>query len=249
MKMGDVPSLLATYPRLRPPLPKGWQTIYTEVYKCSREGKTFLYRLAQSLESWMHREVLCGANTPRLLEIGAGTLNHVQYEPAIGRYDAIEPFRELYSNQPEASRINRLYGDISEIPLSERYERIVSVAVLEHIADLPRVVARAGLLLEKGGMFSAGIPSEGGFLWGLSWRVTVGLVARLKYGMDYGDLMRHEHLSTGPEVIAVVSYFFRNCQVTRFPMPFHNLSLYACILASDPILDRCAIFANKEIEC
>ena len=100
LKMGDVPPLLATYPRLRPPLPQGWQAIYTEIYKCSREGKTFLYRLAQSLESWMHREVLCGTNTPRLLEIGAGTLNHVQYEPAVGRYDAIEPFLELYSNRP-----------------------------------------------------------------------------------------------------------------------------------------------------
>lgn len=162
--MGDVPSLLATYPRLRPPLPKGWQAIYTDIYKCSRGGKTFLYRLAQRFESWMHREVLCKASTPRLLEIGAGTLNHVPYELAVGRYDAIEPFQELYSSQLKASRINRLCGDISEIPLSDRYERIVSIAVLEHIADLPRVVGRAGLLLEKGGMFSAGIPSEGGFL-------------------------------------------------------------------------------------
>lgn len=237
--------ILASYPRKRISLPAAWQKIYAETYKQSRGGKTFLYNLTQKLESWMHRQVSVSGHTGRLLEIGAGTLNHVRYEIDIGRYDVIEPFLELYAGSQDAARISSFYSDIAEIPASERFDRIVSVAVLEHILDLPHVIARAGLLLEEGGTFAAGIPSEGGFMWGFTWRASVGLAARIKHGLDYGDLMRHEHVSKAPEIIAVVSHFFRNCKVRRFPFSFHHLSLYSCIIASDPIRERCLEYAQQ----
>lgn len=237
--------LFDTYPRSHPPLPERWQAIYEETYKASRDGGTFLYRLTQSLEAWMHRKVSsAGCPESKILEIGAGTLNHIDYEPNAISYDIIEPFRELYLNRKELCRVGQIFDDIDRVPLFTEYGKILSVAVLEHISNLPGVVARAGLLLNKGGVFCAGIPSEGGFLWGLGWRATVGVVARLKLGLNYGDLMRHEHLSTAPEIIAVVRYFFKQVEVSRFPLPFHHLSLYSCIRASDPIEDRCRGFLH-----
>jgi hypothetical protein len=243
--MEKVPELLETYPRQRPTLPAAWEKIYTDTYKSSREGKTLLYRLTQQLESWMHRKV-CATSSAKstVLELGAGTLNHVQYEHPDTSYDVVEPFHELYVSQPAVSRICHFYDDIVQVPPSNRYGRIISVAVLEHIANLPQAVARSGLLLSPNGKFCAGIPSEGGFLWGFSWRATVGIVARAKLGLDYGDLMRHEHLSTAPEIIGVVRYFFRQCRVSYFPLPFHHFSLYAYIEATDPILERCTRFGN-----
>lgn len=238
--------LLKTYPRTRPPLPDAWADIYVETYKASRDGKTLLYKLTQYLEGWMHRRVCSSTPTPRLLEIGAGTLNHVHYEASCDHYDIAEPFEELFADKEERSRIANIYENVFQIPLSNRYERIISIAALEHITNLPNVVARAGLLLANGGQFRAGIPSEGGFLWGFSWRASVGLKARLKYGLDYGDLMRHEHVSSAPEILSVVGHFFRNCEVTRFPTPWHSLSLYACIQASDPIHDVCEKYGGRE---
>jgi len=243
MAQTDITKLLASYPRPHPPLSDEWQKIYVETYKSSREGKTFLYKLTQKLESWMHHSVASRAHTPHLLEIGAGTLNHVQYESQTELYDIAEPFSALYAGKPELSRVNMAYDDLFDVPLDNRYDRIVSVAALEHISNLPNVVARAGLLLKDGGQFSAGIPSEGGFLWGLSWRASVGLIARIKHGLDYGELMRHEHISTAPDIISVVRYFFENCKITRFPTPLHSLSLYAGIHASAPIIHRCKAFA------
>jgi len=243
--MNKMSELLNSYPRTRDPLPTAWQKIYEATYKESRGGKTLLYKLTQNLESWMHRRVRAGGRTERLLEIGAGTLNHVRHEADIGRYDVVEPFRELYAESPDTVRIGSFYSDIAEIPDTERFDRIVSVAVLEHILNLPNAVARAGLLLKDGGVFAAGIPSEGGFLWGFSWRASVGLAARIKHRLDYGDLMRHEHVSTAPEIIAVVSYFFRNCKVSRFPFSLYHLSLYSCIIASDPIRERCIEYAKQ----
>ena len=243
--MNNLDGLLTTYPRTRIPLPAAWQRVYEETYKESRGGKTLLYKLTQELEGWMHRQVRTSGHTGRLLEIGAGTLNHVRHETDVGRYDVIEPFHELYAGSPYASRIGRFYSDIADIPDTERFDRIVSVAVLEHILDLPYAVARAGLLLEEGGTFAAGIPSEGGFLWGFSWRASVGLAARIKHGLDYGDLMRHEHVSTAPEIIGIVSHFFRSCEIRRFPLPLYHMSLYSCIIASDPIRERCLEFGKQ----
>lgn len=243
--MNNLDGLLASYPRTRISLPVAWQKIYEATYKESRGGKTLLYKLTQKLESWMHRQVSASGRTERLLEVGAGTLNHVPYEGAIGRYDVVEPFRELYGESPDVTRISSFYLDITEIPDTERFNRIVSVAVLEHILDLPQAIARAGLLIEENGTFVAGIPSEGGFLWGFSWRASVGLTSWIRHGLDYGDLMRHEHVSTAPEIIAVVSHFFRNCEVRRFPFPLHHLSLYSCIIASDPIRERCLEYTRQ----
>ena len=39
-------------------------------------------------------------------------------------------------------QINNIYGDIEEIDLSQKYDRITSIATFEHITDLPKVVAK-----------------------------------------------------------------------------------------------------------
>jgi len=247
--LGKPEFIIDTYPRPRPPLPLAWQKIYTETYKASREGRSLLYRITQKLESWMHRQVLSKRpHGEKLLELGAGTLNHVSYETSVAEYDVVEPFHELFEDKPERERIDGFYDYIAEIPEANRYDRIISIAVLEHVVDLPHAVARAGLLLSSGGTFNAGIPSEGGLLWGLSWKCSVGALTKAKLGLDYGDLMRHEHLSTAPDILAVVRYFFRNCKVTYFPFPSHHLSLYACIKASDPIVERCVAYSAVGIK-
>jgi SAM-dependent methyltransferase len=244
MKDIEIDQLLKSYPRLRPPLSDEWLSHYDQVYKSSRKGETLIYRITQFLESWMHYQVQSSSPGLRLLEIGSGTLNHLAYEKEAAVYDVVEPFEDLYQNLPEIEQVNTFYDDICEIQREKYYNQIISIASLEHILDLPKVLARAGLLLAPGGQFNAGIPSEGGFLWGFSWRVSVGVACRLKFGLSYADLMRHEHVSNADEIIMLLKYFFRNCEVSRFPTPFHHLSLYSCIKATDPDIDRCTVFAD-----
>lgn len=196
----------------------------------------------------MHRNVVVNGHANAILEVGAGTLNHVPYESNYKYYDVVEPFTKLYCENPEVRKVRAFYSDISEIEKTERYDRIVSIAVLEHILDLPLAIALSGIHLNDGGVFASGIPSEGGLLWGFSWRATVGLSARMRLGLDYGDLMRHEHVSTAPEIIAVISYFFRKWQISRFPLPLHHASLYTCIIASDPIRERCLDYTKQHFK-
>jgi hypothetical protein len=232
-------SLLSTYPRSRPELPPRHRASYLEHYQSNRSGTQGLSRVVAKLESWMHRRAGKNLNHGRILEIGAGNLNHVPYVPAVCVYDAVEPFKELWWNSPHRSRFRRIYTALDEVSLDTRYDCICSVAVLEHLVNLPQILARSGLLLEAGGTFQAGFPSEGGILWGVSWRLTTGIEYRLKRSLGYGAIMRHEHVNTASEILSLLRYFYEQVEVSRFPSPFNHLSFYTAVVARRPYLDRC----------
>jgi hypothetical protein len=238
----QVEALLSTYPRSRPALSAVQRASYVEHYRRNRAGGQGLSKAVARLESWMHRRVSEGVASGHLLEIGAGNLNHVPYLPIDCIYEAVEPFHQLWADSPNRSRVRQFYSDLREIPPSARYDCIFSVAVLEHLTDLPFVLARAGLLLHEGGTFRAGFPSEGGLLWGLAWRFTTGIEYRLRRGLNYGNIMRHEHLNTAREILQLLDYFYQYVKVSRFPLPFQQLSFYTVAVARAPRLDRCQSF-------
>lgn len=237
-------ALLSTYPRSRPELPPKQQAGYVEHYRTNRAGKKGLSKIVATLESWMHRRVSEGVAGGNLLEIGAGNLNHVPYLPGACVYDAIEPFQELWEASPYQSRVRHIYSDLRGVPQTRRYDCIFSVAVLEHLTDLPFILARAGLLLSEGGTFRAGFPSEGGLLWGLAWRLTTGIEYRLRRGLDYSPIMRHEHLNSASEILMLLGHFYEHVEVSRFPMPLDHLSFYTTAIACHPRLDHCRSFCG-----
>jgi hypothetical protein len=230
--------ILSRFPKSRPPLPPAYKAIYEAQYKENREGESTAASLAQRLESWMHHQVAAdsAAMAARAtLELGAGTLNQLPYEAQAQAYDVVEPFTALFAGSPRLERVRDVYADIAEIPEDRRYGRIISVAVLEHIADLPQVLARSALMLETDGVFRAAIPAEGGFLWKLGWSLTTGLEYRLRHGLDYGVMMAHEHLNTAAEIEALVRALFGEVRIRSFGIG-RQLSLYRFIEARRPDL-------------
>jgi hypothetical protein len=237
----DIETILRRYPKQRPPLPPAFQGIYEQEYKLNRQGGSVITKMSSGLEAWMHRMVAAGP-AGDVLELGAGTLNQMQYEmPQVG-YDVVEPFTALYAGRPEISRVRNFYVDIADVQPTQRYQRVTSVAVLEHLSDLPGIVARSATLLAPDGVFQAGIPSEGGFLWTLAWRTTTGVAYWLRNRLDYGVLMRHEHLNTAVEIEAVVRHFFAEVRIARFPLPLRHLSFYTYIEARRPNRERASSY-------
>lgn len=185
----------------------------------------------------MHRRVAAdlhdGAPAPATLEIGAGTLNQLRHEPTAACYDVVEPFHALYADATERARIRCFYDDISELPPSARYRRITSVAAFEHICDLPRVIALAARHLEPEGVLRVAIPSEGRMLWTLGWRLTTGLDFYLRYGLDYGVLMRHEHVNDAVEIESLLRLAFRQVSFELFGLT-RACSLYQFFECRNP---------------
>ena len=189
----------------------------------------------------MHRKVAkdVAAGSPKAtLEIGAGNLNQLPYEPYSQPYDIVEPFRELYESSPHRQRVRNIYDDVSQIPHEHRYDRITSIAVLEHVCNLPELVARSAVLLADGGSFRAGIPSEGTILWRLGWQLTTALDFRARHNLDYKVLMRYEHVNTAREIEEVLRYFFTDTRTSVFGL-MRSLSFYQFFACAKPDLARC----------
>jgi hypothetical protein len=167
------------YPKQRTELPKNYRDIFNRHYLENREGASKASFLSRWLESWMHKKVAAdlhnNAGDVPTLELGAGTLNHLSYEPLIKSYDIVEPCEFFYKNSSYYFRIRNIFNDISEIQKTQQYKRIISIATLEHVLDLPFLIASTALLLDKNGVFRFGIPNEGTILWWLGWNLITGI--------------------------------------------------------------------------
>jgi SAM-dependent methyltransferase len=236
---GRVKALLASYPRTRPVLPDAYRQIYEREYLLNRHGGTRATKLAMRAEAWMHRTVAARGIAGSVLELGAGTLNHLPYEPRVDAYDVVEPLEWFYADSPDRRRVGQIFRQIEDVPVTSSYDRVISIAVLEHLADLPRVIARCALLLAPGGLAQHAIPSEGGLAWGLGWRLTTGVAYRVRNRLSYGVAMRHEHLNEAWEIELLLEWFFEQVSVTRFPLPFLHGSLYTYFEGRQPRRDRC----------
>ena len=204
---GDI---LSKFPKDRIDLPEAYQKIYAEHYLINREGKSKTTSMSQKLEHWLHKQVAKDVTVRTdeysTLEIGAGTLNQLDFEDVKGPYDIIEPFKELFEGSPKLEKIRNIYDDISEVK-DQTYDRITSIAVFEHIMDLPVVVAQAALLLNEGGCIRTSIPNEGTIMWTLGTKIT-GRDFKKRYGLDYKVLMQYEHVNTSDDIEGVLDYFF-----------------------------------------
>lgn len=235
--------IMQSFPKQRPSLPREVKKIFNDVYKRNRQGRTSASFLSKIMEGWMHKQVALdvvgtGAGAGRTLDVGAGTLNHIPYEFGEHPYDIVEPNRFLYVDSPELTRVRNIYADVSEIPLCNSYDRVVSIATFEHICNLPEVVARLGLLMSGSGVLRVGIPNEGSLLWLLGWKLTTGLEFWIKYGLDYGLIMKHEHVNSAHEIELVLNFFFEEVKVKAYGLT-KKWSLYHYFEVRKPDRQKC----------
>jgi hypothetical protein len=211
---------LENFPKKRNELPPGFRAIYESHYKKNRQGATTATSLSMRLERWLHVKVAEDVqdektNDLTTLEIGAGMLNQLPFEPNVIHYDIVEPFEELYRGSPELTRVRNIFPTINAILGGTCYDRITSVAAFEHILNLPEVVARAVTLLATNGSMRIAIPNEGTILWKLGTQVT-GYEFKKLYGLNYQILMQYEHVNTADEIEEVLKYFFNSVTTSVF---------------------------------
>jgi len=240
--------MFENFPKERTVLSPEFQKIYSEHYKNNREGSTSASSLAQKMEAWLHRKVakdVIGIQDKSTLEIGAGTLNQLMYERT-KPYDIIEPFSELYINSKFKDQVNDVFNDIDDIGVSNKYDRITSVATFEHITDLPKVVAKTCLLINEGGTLRVSIPNEGTFLWKLGYKLTTGIEFKLKYGLDYSILMNHEHVNTADEIEQVLKYFYGDVKCSCFGIS-RKIAFYRFYECSKPRIENALEYLKTNV--
>lgn len=221
-----------SFPKQRPELPEKIRAIYEKQYKQNREGGSAASSVSQKFESWLHKMVAADVDKIHsfaTLEIGAGTLNHLQYEQS-SEYDIVEPFLSLFEDSERLKYIRNVYDDIADIQKVAVYDRIISIATFEHVLNLPEVVEKSKKLLKEDGVLRVSIPNEGSFLWTLGWRLTTGLEFAIKYRANYAHMMRNGHVNNAQEIEDVLKYYFNTIKVKYFGLgPVFSLyRFYEC---------------------
>jgi len=238
----------SSFPKTRPTLPAEYQKIYLQHIQENRHGHSPASRISTAMEGWMHRRIARETRARNrgleTLEIGAGTLNHLRYESHNAAYDIVEPAHFLFAGSPFLRFVRTIYDDIKDVQPNTRYDRIISIASFEHICNLPEVIAYCGLLLKPHGQLQAAIPSEGGPLWTLGWKLTTGWEFKRRYGLDYEVIMRAEHVNTWMEVSDALNYFFQRVEFSYLGLG-RALSLYQVYICRNPDLRKCSDYLSK----
>jgi SAM-dependent methyltransferase len=226
---------LLKFPKKRPSLSSFYQKIFDSEYILNRSGKRFILgKIVSRLESWMHY-MIARSPSNNILELGAGTLNHLAFEKKYINYDVIEPQKKLINYSiVKKYKVRSIYSRINNIPKKIKYDKIISIAVLEHLTDLPLEVCLAIKHLKHRGIFLAGIPCEGKFLWGISWRITSAISFYFRTGKSYKPLLRYEHINSHKEIIDILKFFFKEVKISSFPLPFYHLAFYSVLECKKP---------------
>jgi hypothetical protein len=243
----DIKTILNSYPRTRPTLPDIYQKYHHQEILAGRKGSSIGHRLVLWAESWMHHQIAKNSSPAGILELGAGTLNHIPYEKNYLSYDVIEPFDYDHENTDGQllKKIRFFYHDLSQIPSQHKYDRIISIAVLEHLEYLPKIIAQCALKLNKDGKFQAGIPCEGEYLWRICSTLSTGILFRLRTGLSYKPLIKYEHINTAEEIIAITRFLYNDVKIKRFPALPKGAGVYSFIEATNPNLERCKALSSS----
>ena len=214
-------------------LPRKYREIYENFYIDYSQANTFFRKLSLFAEKWYHLKAYkAKTDSHSILEIGSGNLNHVKFEKNFKFYDVVEPKDYLIkaSDPLIRKRVRNVYKDIENIPEGLIYDKIISIAVLEHIENLELILEKTSKKLSDNGKFIVEIPAEGEFLWWLGWRLTTGIGFWLKYRLDYGVIMRFEHVNKAHKIIFSLKKYFNIVHLTSFPLNFKNWRLYIHIV-------------------
>jgi hypothetical protein len=239
MNSQNIQELIASFPRQRSQLPQAYKDFYEREYIANRKGQNTATFLTQKLEAWMHRQIASRSGASPTLEIGAGTLNHLRFEKDTLDYDIVEPGSFFYEGNDDINKVRNVYTSIEDIEPDITYERIVSIAVFEHMSNLPVEIARSCSHLRPGGVYQVAIPCEGELAWYMGWRLITGTAFYLRNKLDYGVLMRHEHINKSDEIVRLLRHIFATVRIKRFPIPLRHMSFYLYIEARDPDQNRC----------
>ncbi len=239
----NIDEILNRYPKKRIELNDKIKKIYKAYYLYSRSNRGVVKKTFMKFTNWMHLNVASGGYVNKILEMGAGNLNHVEFEK-FEKYDVIEPSLFLYNTSENKSLISNHYINLTKLD-EEQYDKIVSVATLEHLINLSYDIAKLSILLKENGSFKHAIPTEGSVLWYLSSRYISGLNFFIRHRLNFDNLLRYEHVNTAYEIEEIIKYFFEDVKIKRFPFNLRQLSIFTYIEAKNPKKKLASEFLNN----
>ena len=209
-------------------LPTKFRRIYKKNYVEYASKGSLFRKFISFFENWYHQQAgNIIPNAESILDVGAGSLYHVDFERGYKIYDIVEPKEYLLKYcSKNLKKINEKYRDLEEIPMNKKYDKILSIMVLENVIDLDNHLKIISNRLKKYGLLVVEIPAQNDLLYWLSWRLSTGLIFWFKYKLDYGVLMAYERVNSYEEIMQTLNKYFYIKDKKAFPIPLNNLRIY-----------------------
>jgi len=158
----------------------------------------------------------------RVLEIGAGLGEHIEYEDLEGNeYYALEMRPEMALRIAERfPLVQMITGDCQQrldFP-GRHFDRILAIHVLEHLPALPAAIDEVHRLLRPDGQFCVVIPCEGGLAYSLARRISARRLFEKRYKMSYDWFIQTEHINVPSEILAELERRFTVVNHSYFPL-------------------------------
>jgi len=159
----------------------------------------------------------------RTLEIGAGIGGHLPFEDlGAQEYHVLETRAEFCARLAEQIPAERVH----EASIEDRqafpdgfFDRVIAVHVLEHLRNLPAAVEEISRLLRPGGVFDVVLPTEGSLAYSVARKISAERMFKKRFGLDYGPIIRNEHVNTYAEVDSQLRRYFVDDTTRFFPLP------------------------------
>ena len=237
MKIND---LIKTYPRKRKKLNAEYNKIYKKFYNNHLNKKNIISFIIKNAEKLFHK--LTYEAKPKninILELGAGNLDHVKYENFF-RYDVVEPEKRYYiKNKKALKKVNKIYRSIFSIPNNKSYDKIIAIATLDVIDNLPKFLSKIGVLMNKNSILCVGNSTIGSLSFYLTWRFTSGLYFFFKYRKNLRVLKDHESVNKFNEIVSLLKYFYKSVEIKMIPNLFYLYKPTCFIKVKEPDLKKC----------
>jgi ubiquinone/menaquinone biosynthesis C-methylase UbiE len=205
---------------------------FADVYDEANYGSSVQGRVMQAGHRLAERPFDAGLNFEHVLEVGAGTGEHLPFvRHGFERYvltdvdeKSLKVARRKLVGRHEGKLSFELQADGRLTYADNSFDRLVATHVLEHIYQPHLALKEWRRVLKNGAVMSILIPTDPG----LAWRLGRHLGPRRKatqQGIAYDYVMAREHVNSCNNLIALLRHYFPGMREAWWPLPVPSMDL------------------------
>jgi SAM-dependent methyltransferase len=168
-----------------------------------------------------------------ILDIGSGMGYHLKFETLSERrkYICLDSDGTML-DRIKTPGVKKIAGSCSNIPLkTESLDVIIASHIVEHLPDLAGDLQELFRVLKPRGKLIVVLPCDPGLLWRLSSYITPSRRRLKRIGIDYDEVMRHEHVNPFKKCKTELQrlFIFEDEVYYPFLVPSFHLNLLCCL--------------------
>lgn len=205
---------------------------FSELYDNSNYASPLQSFVMRASHKLVEKEYGQGTQFKKVLEIGAGTGEHVKFvlhdydEYTLSDMDekTLEVAKaKLLTTQRGSLKFERQEGSTLNYA-DDSFDRLIATHVLEHIYQPHLALKEWSRVIKDGGVLSILIPTDPG----LAWRMGRHLGPRknaIAQGIAYDYVMAREHVNSCNNLIAILRHYFPDAKEAWWPFPVPSIDL------------------------